>query len=418
MLKTSHRPNTIYLQCVTIVARSQMVTTLVKKAYPFITTRFYFILKSHLKAYCKNPVDLNWYCYDDANVFPIDESVVCKGDSDAYVLFYMRRNELERIWWRAFVDGYLLNNDDFRKMRNLNDRLSFIEQQMEETHVEETGVAQRTQTLSKPDSNSQDLKKCQSATVLESSNRVANPNPNHVKSSSNIDDAAKVTSPQSTKQNTTNSGRILFEPVTTSNIDLEINDSVEKQRRIEDADVVRYDARYSPPLRVDRNTSDLISFNEAERQHGSRAKSQPAAPSRQRLVQPDVNLINFDTMNLNGSPSTYYYGYQGSGYVYQPQYQPQANLIDLHSSPQMAVQSQFVNNAQFRGAYYHTNGGYVVAAPPMTPQMASQPKYMSTPVANGHENMNGRSYDPMQYGQPSAAAAAVAYRQMRVETTL
>jgi len=353
------------------------------------------LTNGHYTAYCKNPVDLNWYCYDDASVFPIDESVVCKGESDAYVLFYMRRNELERTWWRAYLDTYLLNNDEFRKMRNLNDRLSYIEHQMEETN----GYDQPLQALPKA---ADQLKKCQSATLLDSPPQT---NHNHVKSSSNIDDVAKLTSPQS-KQISTNSGRILFEPVSSSNIDLEINDSLEKQRRIDDADVVRYERSHSPPVRVDRNISDLIVLNDGDR-HVSRARSQPATPLRQRHVQPDVNLINFDTLNLNGTPSSYYYGYQSGGYVYQPQYQPQANLIDLNSSPQM--QPQFVQNAQY-GTYYQTNGGFVVPGQ-MTPQMASQPKFMSTPVA-AHENIQTYNYDPRRH-QPTTLRI-----NPRVETTL
>lgn len=40
-------------------------------------------------AYCRNPYDGQWYCFDDAKVTPVAESALVT--SAAYILFYQRR---------------------------------------------------------------------------------------------------------------------------------------------------------------------------------------------------------------------------------------------------------------------------------------------------------------------------------------
>ncbi|XP_061823673.1 ubiquitin carboxyl-terminal hydrolase 31-like [Nerophis lumbriciformis] len=43
----------------------------------------------HYTAQCKNSIDGQWYCFDDSDVHPVSEEVVCK--QTAYILFYQRR---------------------------------------------------------------------------------------------------------------------------------------------------------------------------------------------------------------------------------------------------------------------------------------------------------------------------------------
>uniref|UniRef100_A0A1B6GRZ4 ubiquitinyl hydrolase 1 n=1 Tax=Cuerna arida TaxID=1464854 RepID=A0A1B6GRZ4_9HEMI len=43
----------------------------------------------HYTAYCRNPYDGQWYCFDDAKVSPVNESQLVSAA--AYILFYQRR---------------------------------------------------------------------------------------------------------------------------------------------------------------------------------------------------------------------------------------------------------------------------------------------------------------------------------------
>lgn len=40
-------------------------------------------------AYCRNPFDGHWYCFDDAKVSPVNENQLVSAA--AYILFYQRR---------------------------------------------------------------------------------------------------------------------------------------------------------------------------------------------------------------------------------------------------------------------------------------------------------------------------------------
>lgn len=79
----------------------------------------------HYTAYCKNPIDTRWYCFDDSTCTPLFDpntpasNINNTGSANiftenAYILFYKRRSCLrnER-WWKPYVDRALYDYDEY-----------------------------------------------------------------------------------------------------------------------------------------------------------------------------------------------------------------------------------------------------------------------------------------------------------------
>lgn len=100
------------------------------------------LTNGHYTAYCKNPVDQYWYCYDDASVTQIDESQVC--NENAYILFYKRRDSIDPLWWKEFVDEKLLNSEVLNYIiksnnyENLNNEAEIITNYVQKAKSEES----------------------------------------------------------------------------------------------------------------------------------------------------------------------------------------------------------------------------------------------------------------------------------------
>lgn len=83
----------------------------------------------HYTAYCKNPIDLKWYCFDDANCINLSNMhsqvnspiwKIYNNGSDnvfnenAYILFYKKRQCMaNEKWWVNYVDQALLDFDEY-----------------------------------------------------------------------------------------------------------------------------------------------------------------------------------------------------------------------------------------------------------------------------------------------------------------
>lgn len=87
------------------------------------------MVNGHYTAFCKNPMDLKWYCFDDANCIPLSNlnpqenspiwRILNNGSENifsenAYILFYKKRQCMSNEkWWINYVDQALLDFDEY-----------------------------------------------------------------------------------------------------------------------------------------------------------------------------------------------------------------------------------------------------------------------------------------------------------------
>jgi hypothetical protein len=106
----------------------------------------------HYTAFCKNPVDTRWYCFDDSNCTSLSEqsstttttnspnnifnngfNQVCT--ENAYILFYKKRNCMtNEKWWINYIDRSLYSSPEFVEYYN---DLSTIEKLQQQNHAEQ-----------------------------------------------------------------------------------------------------------------------------------------------------------------------------------------------------------------------------------------------------------------------------------------
>lgn len=105
----------------------------------------------HYTAYCKNPVDTRWYCFDDSTCTPLFDTNQAASNihntgsgsvctENAYILFYKRRMCLtnER-WWKPYIERTLYEYDEF------NTYVSNLDAIERHQHIQQTSNTQNQQ---------------------------------------------------------------------------------------------------------------------------------------------------------------------------------------------------------------------------------------------------------------------------------
>ena len=86
-----------------------------------------YLNQSHFVAYCKSPINGEWYYYDDNIKINCNNNIESQLQTDAYILFYQRRKKKCINFIYEGIKGFLdysndnkLLNDAYYEFRNLN----------------------------------------------------------------------------------------------------------------------------------------------------------------------------------------------------------------------------------------------------------------------------------------------------------